>query len=78
MTINDLWLRHPDIYARTRLEKGDPQRLTLPAAKMLARALEIDTTMVKEMAGGSRDIEALLTSGTRITYLPTPQGRRRR
>jgi hypothetical protein len=34
--INRLWIERPDLYDRTKLAKGDPRRLTLPAAKRIA------------------------------------------
>lgn len=36
--INRLWVERQDLYDRTKLPKGDPNRLTLPKAKRLAQA----------------------------------------
>jgi hypothetical protein len=43
--INRLWIERPDLYDRTKLAKGHPDRLTLPAAKRIA---------AKEVIPGSR------------------------
>jgi hypothetical protein len=35
--INRLWWERPDLYERTKLERGHPDRLTLPQAKRIAQ-----------------------------------------
>lgn len=62
MTINDLWMQRPDLYDRTKLPKGHPDRLTLPKAKREAQKRNLLPPGVVELDAKGR-LVMLITGG---------------